>query len=533
MLVVDEAHCISDWGHDFRPDYRRFVNVLQQIPESVPVVATTATANNRVVEDIRAQLGDIGIQRGTLMRQSLALQTLRLPSQAERLAWLADHINSLPGAGIIYTLTRRDADQVADWLQAHGVSARAYYSNVNNEGFEDSDAYRQRLEGQLSANEIKALVATTALGMGYDKPDLGFVIHYQAPSSVVAYYQQVGRAGRAIKRAIGLLMSGDEDSNIHEYFRRSAFPREEWVIAILEALEKSDGLSVLEIEEAVNLRRGQIQQVLKVLSAELPAPFIKIGSRWRRTAEPYRTNHDQIKRLTERRETEWREVQEYIHEEGCLMEFLAEALDDADLQPCGKCASCLGQPILEPTFRHQTAIAATRFLRLSEFVLECKKRVPRDAFVEYGFFGKLADALRAEAGRILSQWGDAGWGQRVADDKHSGRFRDELVGAVVGMINNRWQPTPPPAWVTCVPSRNHPNLVPDYAGRLAAALELPFEPVVQKVRNNNPQKAAIPAKPFCGADGVAFWCGWPVGGSVGEGYPSGRRRISGLATLFP
>ncbi len=488
LLVVDEAHCISDWGHDFRPDYRRLVNVIQQIPESVPIVGTTATANNRVVEDVRAQLGDIGIQRGAMMRQSLVLQTLRLPSQAERLAWLADHINSLPGTGIIYVLTKRDADQVANWLQVRGISARAYYSDVNDEDFEDSDAYRQHLEGLLLGNEIKALVATTALGMGYDKPDLGFVIHYQAPSSIVAYYQQVGRAGRGIKRAIGLLMSGDEDDNIHEYFRRRAFPAEKWVIEILEALEGSDGLTVAEIEESVNLMRGQIQQVLKFLSAELLAPLIKIGTKWRRTPVPYRMNHDQIKRLTGRRETEWREIQEYIHEEGCLMEFLAEALDDADPQPCGKCASCLGRPILEPTSTRRTIMAASRFLRLSEFLLQYRKQVPKDAFVEYSFSGNLPEALRAETGRILSRWGDAGWGQRVADDKHTGHFRDELVDAVMEMINDRWQPTPPPAWVTCVPSRNHPNLVPDYAGRLAAALALPFAPIVKKVKDNDLQK---------------------------------------------
>ena len=208
LMVVDEAHCISDWGHDFRPDYRRLVNVLRRMPDNVPVLGTTATANNRVVEDVQGQLGDIAIQRGPLIRRSLALQTMRLPSQAARLAWLADHVESLPGTGIIYTLTKRDANQVADWLQRNGISARAYYSDVRSDDFGDSDAYRQHLEGQLLRNEIKALVATTALGMGYDKPDLGFVIHYQAPGSIVAYNQQVGRAGRGIEHAVGILMAG-------------------------------------------------------------------------------------------------------------------------------------------------------------------------------------------------------------------------------------------------------------------------------------------------------------------------------------
>ena len=488
LLVVDEAHCISDWGHDFRPDYRRLVNILQRMPGNMPVLGTTATANDRVVNDVRGQLGNIGIQRGPLMRRTLALQTLRLPSQAARLAWLAEHIDSLPGTGIIYVLTKRDADQVADWLLEHGVSAAAYYSGVNSGGFDDSDACRRHLEGRLLRNEIKALVATTALGMGYDKPDLGFVVHYQAPSSIVAYYQQVGRAGRGIDYAAGILMSGVEDGNIHEYFRRTAFPKEQWVTAILNALEESDGMSILQLEEEVNLRRGQIEQALKVLSVENPAPVLKSGSRWRRTPVPYRMNREKIRRLTGQREIEWQQVQDYIDEDGCLMEFLASALDDASSQPCGKCASCLSRPVVDLSVTHRSTTVATRFLRRSELALETNKRAARDAFTEYGFQGNIPDALRAETGRILSRWGDAGWGQQVANDKNGGRFRDALVNAVVEMLNGSWRPSPPPKWVTCVPSRNRPDLVPDYAGRLANALGLPFEPIVVKTRDNDPQK---------------------------------------------
>ena len=488
LLVVDEAHCISDWGHDFRPDYRRLVNVLQRMPDNVPILGTTATANNRVVADVQAQLGEIGIQRGSLMRDTLALQSICLPTQAARLAWLVEHINALPGTGIIYTLTKRDATQVADWLNQHGVAARAYYSGVNGEGFEDSDPYRQHLEEQLLRNQIKALVATTALGMGYDKPDLGFVVHYQAPGSIIAYYQQVGRAGRGIAHAVGILMSGAEDDDIHDYFRRSAFPQERWVQAILEVLEESDGLAISSLEEAVNLRRGQIEHVLKFLSVDSPAPIIKEGSKWLRTPVAYRMDHERIHRLTEQRRTEWSEVQAYIDEQGCLMEFLAHVLDDNDPQPCGKCASCQGAPVVDPSFTRETAVSAARFLRHAEIPLECKKQVAKDAFVEYGFRGNLPAALRAGTGRILSRWGDAGWGQLVADDKHNGHFRDDLVDAVAEMVRDRWQPTPAPAWIACVPSRNHSALVPDFASRLANALALPFLPVVTKVKDNEPQK---------------------------------------------
>ena len=488
LLVVDEAHCISDWGHDFRPDYRRLVNVLQRMPENIPILGTTATANNRVVRDVRAQLGDIGIQRGSLMRDTLALQNMRLPSQAARLAWLAEHINALPGTGIIYTLTRRDAEEVAAWLIEQGVTARAYFSDVTSDEFENSDAYRQHLEDQLLRNQIKVLVATTALGMGYDKPDLGFVVHYQAPGSIVAYYQQVGRAGRAIDYAVGILMSGREDNAIHEYFRQSAFPSESWVEQILDVLEDSDGLTIRQLEKAVNLRHGQLEQALKFLSVENPAPVIKNDSLWQRTPVPYHMDHERIRHLTGQRTIEWQEMQGYLEADGCLMQFLAMALDDENPQPCGRCASCLGRPVVEPFFGRAQAVSAARFLRQSEIDLKCKRQVPGDAFIEYDLGGNLAQELRAETGRILSRWGDAGWGQIVADDKHRGHFRDGLVQAVAEMVQDRWQPDPPPEWVTCVPSRTHRTLVPDFAQRLATALRLPFLPIVTKTRHNEPQK---------------------------------------------
>ena len=199
-------------------------------------------------------------------------------------------------------------------------------------------------------------------------------------------------------------------------------------------------------------------------------------------------NHEQIRRLTQQREVEWQEIQNYITEQGCLMEFLAKALDDAEPQACGKCASCLGRPIVDTAFTRESAISAARFLRHSEFELECNRQVAKDAFPQYGFQGNLPAALRAETGRTLTRWGDAGWGQLVAEDKRSGYFREELVNAVVDMLRDRWQPSPPPTWVTCVPSKNNPDLVPNYARRLADALDLPFTPVVLKVKDNNPQK---------------------------------------------
>ena len=486
LLVVDEAHCISDWGHDFRPDYRRLTNVLRMLPRNTPVLGTTATANDRVIGDIKTQLADFQIQRGPLSRHSLSLQTIRLDNQASRLAWLAQSIPQIPGSGIVYVLTKRDAEQVAAWLSRHGISARAYHAGLQGQAGHDE---RRRLEGMLLNNEIKVLVATTALGMGYDKPDLSFVIHYQAPSSVVAYYQQVGRACRAIPSAVGILLAGEEDDQIHDYFRRTAFPPERTVEKVLYALEDSDGQSIIELQNQLNMRQSQIEQVLKVLSVEVPSPAIKIGPKWHRTAAEFELDRERIHRLSGQREREWQEFQEYVDTDNCFMEYLGHMLDDPAVERCGKCANCMGKPVISITVEHELEVEAVRFLRRSELPFEPRKSIRKGVLPTYGFpDDRLVPELQASEGRILSQWGDAGWGAVVAEDKESGHFRDELVLAVAEMARERWQPDPPVKWVACVPSLRCPALVPDFARRLADKLKLPFCDVIQKVRDCPPQK---------------------------------------------
>lgn len=454
----------------------------------MPVLSTTATANNRVLDDIKQQLGDIEVYRGSLARESLALQSLRLNDQASRLAWLAEHVSRLHGTGIIYVLTQRDAEQVSVWLQQHGVDARPYHSDVTHDDFENTNAYRLHLEDLLLRNEVKALVATVALGMGYDKPDLAFVIHYQAPGSIVSYYQQVGRAGRGIERAVGILMSGEEDENIHEYFRRTAFPDEGHVQAVLAALEEGDGLSMRSLEEHANLSSGQIAKVLKYLSVENPAPIIKHGGVWRRTPVAYRLDHDNIAHLTAQRELEWHEMQDFVETDDCLMQYLRRALDDPEADRCGRCANCVGDALLPEGFSHSFGIEATAFLRRAEMPLLTKKQVASGAFQVYDFRGNFDTEVRALEGRILSRWGDAGWGRVVAAGKRENRFSDDLVVAAVEMFRERWNPQPAPKWVTCVSSHSHPDLVPGFATRLAEALDLPFHAIVEKVRENEPQK---------------------------------------------
>jgi ATP-dependent DNA helicase RecQ len=511
LFVVDEAHCISDWGHDFRPDYRRIVRILQALPENIPVLATTATANNRVVNDIVSQLGaSLQVFRGNLTRKSLHLQNIYIPSPAVRMAWLAEHIPKLPGSGIIYTLTVKDADRVAHWLEAEGIDAAAYHSGLEND-------IRQVLEEQLLQNEIKVLVATTALGMGFDKPDLGFVIHYQRPGSVVHYYQQVGRAGRAVEKAYGILLSGDEDDEITNYFINTAFPPEIHTQQVLNILNQAvDGYSITEMEQKLNISRGQIDKVLKLLSLESPAPITKQNSKWYATPINYQINTEKIAKLTEIRHQEQARMWEYMQSQECLMSFLAKELDDPNPTACGKCAVCLGQPLLAETTSIQLVNKAIQYLRRSEQIIETRKMWANKAFPIYGFSGKIKDSLKPEIGKALSLWGDAGWGELVKQGKYKNQyFDDELVQGTLEMIQ-RWQPQPFPTWVTYVPSLNNLELVPNFAQRLAKKLNLPLVPIVQKIRPNQLQKKMSnsfqQAHNLDGAFAVDTWEG--MGGAV-------------------
>lgn len=485
LFVVDEAHCISDWGHDFRPDYRRIVRLLQILPSNVPALATTATANDRVVRDIQNQLGaDLCVFRGPLVRRSLRLQNIILPSKAERLAWLARYVPQLPGSGIIYTLTVRDAKRVTGWLQHNGISAEAYY------GGKRDGTPRDELEQALLTNQLKVLVATTALGMGFDKPDLGFVIHFQRPGSVVHYYQQVGRAGRAIDQAYGILLSGQEDTEIIDYFIENAFPPEEHIYSILSALEDSDGLSVNRLESRVNLGNSAIRKVLKLLSVETPSPVEKRKSTWYRTLVPYQPNRQKILDLTNLRRAEQAQMTDYLHTSGCLMQYLQNALDDPTAKPCGRCASCIGQPLIPEYLTPTDVQLANEFLRRAYVPIEPRRKYPNsDTFPIYGWHGKISEEFQAEPGYALCLWGDPGWGDLVKRGKQeTGYFEDELIKACVTMLRDFWVPEPFPQWVTCVPSRNHTKLVPDFANRLASALNLPFYACVQKIKDTQPQK---------------------------------------------
>ncbi len=476
FFIVDEAHCISDWGHDFRPDYQRITRILQALPANIPVLATTATANDRVVADVMGQLGPkLRVLRGPLVRESLQLQNIALPHQASRLAWLAEQLPQLKGSGIVYTLTVRDAELVARWLKSQGIEACAYHSDLESEARED-------LERRLLENDVKALVATTSLGMGFDKPDLSFVIHYQRPGSVVHYYQQVGRAGRAIPQAYGVLFSGKEDARILDYFLRTAFPPEAHVGEVLAALRQADdGLSSNSLERQINLSRGQIDKTLKSLEVHSPAPVVKRDGLWYATPVAYVPDEEKIARIMQIRRDEQERMREYAQSRSCLMQFLAHELDDPDPPLCGRCAVCQGRLLLPDTVGTALVEKANHFLRRSDQPIFPRKK--------WADSKNIPATQQAQEGRALCLWGDDGWGELVRRGKQEEEhFDDALVVAIAEMIHERWKPTPAPAWLTCIPSLNRPDLVPDFARRVSAVLGLPFVPCIRKVRQTRPQK---------------------------------------------
>jgi len=479
LLVIDEAHCISDWGHDFRPHYRLLERIVRTLPANLRLLATTATANDRVMHDLQAVLGpDLDVLRGDLSRASLSLQTIRLPDQSERLAWLAQRLAQLEGHGIIYALTVRDANLVAAWLQSRGFNVEAYTGDTGDR--------REALEEALLRNEVKALVATTALGMGYDKPDLAFVIHYQAPASVVAYYQQVGRAGRALPSAYGVLLSGEEETEITGWFIQSAFPTPDEVGQVLHALEQAPGgLTVPELMAQVNLSKGRIEKTIDLLSLESPAPVAKQASKWQLTAARLSDDFwERADRLTRIRHIEQEQMQEYVRLAfGDHMTFLVNALDGD--------TSAIRRPALPPlpsTVDSTLVRDAQAYLRRTSLPIEPRKAWPGGGMPRLGVKGHIPVEFRAQAGKALCVWGDAGWGGLVKAGKYrDGRFSDELVDASVAMIQE-WNPQPRPTWVTCIPSLRHPDLVPDFARRVAAALRLPFHEVLVKTDRRPEQK---------------------------------------------
>ncbi|MFJ6564887.1 RecQ family ATP-dependent DNA helicase [Streptomyces sp. NPDC091412] len=507
LLVVDEAHCISDWGHDFRPDYRRLRTMLTELPPGVPVLATTATANARVTADVAEQLGtgdsfDTLVLRGPLDRESLSLNVLRLPDAAHRMAWLADHLGELPGSGIVYTLTVAAAEEVTAFLRQRGHTVASYTGKTEN-----SD--RQQAEEDLLANKVKALVATSALGMGFDKPDLGFVVHLGSPSSPIAYYQQVGRAGRGVEHAEVLLLPGKEDEAIWEYFASLAFPSEDLVRRTLDVLARAEGsLSLPALEPLVELRRSRLEAMLKVLDVDGAVKRVKGG--WIATGGPWTYDAQRYEWVARQREAEQQAMREYAAATGCRMEFLQRRLDDDSARPCGRCDNCAGARFTADT---STAALDAARVDLGRAGVEVQPRrmwptgLPA---VGVDLRGRIPAGEQAAEGRALGRLSDIGWGNRLrpmlASRTPDAPLPEDVARAVVGALADwakgpgGWAPGAAdagtrPVGVVTMPSRTRPRLIHSLGTHISEVGRLPllggveYTPDARRVpRSNSAQR---------------------------------------------
>ena len=479
LLVIDEAHCISDWGHDFRPDYRRIADLIAQLPASVPVLATTATANSRVVHDIEEQLGDgVLTIRGALGRESLRLGVLTLPDSRDRLGWLLTHLADMPGSGIIYTLTVSAAEDTARLLAEAGHNVLSYTGRTD-------PADRERAEQLLKDNQVKALVATSALGMGFDKPDLGFVIHLGAPSSPVAYYQQVGRAGRGAANADVLLLPGSEDREIWQYFATASMPSAEKANAVLTVLgEAGSALSTVALEARVDLRRTPLELLLKVLAVD--GAVERVGGGWRSTGIPWNYDAERYARIAEARVDEQDSMVIYQDTAGCRMEYITAVLDDETAAACGRCDNCAGRwfPV---DVAASAADAAGQTLRRAGTAVEPRLQWPSGMDrLGVAVKGKIKPDESVSEGRILARLTDLGWGGSLRELFAAGapdRAVDPaMLQACVQVLREwsgaeggtPWSGAGRPAAVVSIPSRGKPQLVESLAQGIAGIGRMPY-----------------------------------------------------------
>lgn len=475
LFVVDEAHCISDWGHDFRPDYRRIVKILQLLPSNVPVLATTATANDRVVNDIVAQLGEnLVISRGELIRESLAIQVIKLQKKEDRLAWLAENIEKMPGSGVVYCLTKADCDLVTDWLNENDIKSEKYYADISKED-------KAIILEKFQKNEIKVLVATVAFGMGYDKPDIGFVIHFQCPANIVSYYQQIGRAGRGIELAYAILLCGEEDEHINQYFINSAFPTEKDMNIVVDFITDNPGKSISEIKGALNIRANRVDKTLKYLTVgdDIYTEDVNRKKCYYKSAKKWKPDLERSEGITAIRYKEMQDMDEFTKQKGCYMKYIAEKLDDVNAKVCGKCSNCRGL-LFDEMVDAETVQRAQQFIKSKFGVIEPRKQFPDKT--------KIKSEFQFKDGIVLSNYADAGYGMAVQKGKYvDGYFADELVDASVKILsefikNNNIE------WITPVTSKRHPKLVPDFAKRLADKLGIGYFEGIKKFNAEEQKK---------------------------------------------
>ena len=494
LFVVDEAHCISDWGHDFRLEYGNLRKIVQQLPANVPILATTATANDRVIADLQNQLGDkVYVSRGPLTRDSLYIQVLNKPDKIERYAWILENVPKLEGSGIIYCLTQRDCDYLAEFLKKNKISAAAYYSRDG----EDGEKLNHEVEEKFRTNKLKVIVATIKLGMGYDKGDIAFVIHYQMPSNIVSYYQQIGRAGRNINKAYIFLMYGKEDEEILNYFINTAFPTEQETKRLIDYIGDHDGIKIGQIVSAMNIRKSRIDKALAFLIND---GFIrKDKGTYYITPKKFVYDRDHYDTITTIRKSEMEQMKHLAQTKECYSKYIVSCLDDKTAKECGHCSNCLGKEIIPSAVSEKYIHIAEEYINKLIIPIEPRKRWASSSVTR-----ATKIAYINQSGFCISKYGDAGYGELVKQGKYSKekRFSDELVGKSAEMLMPLIQENKI-RHICCVPSLRS-DLVKDFTLRLASSLKLEFVDALEKTEARQ-QKEMENSAHQCANAYTSFW----------------------------
>lgn len=481
LLVIDEAHCISDWGHDFRLEYNKIYRVIEQLQPNVPVLATTATANNHVIEDLQNQMGKPKVSRGHLMRDNLSIQILPLSDKESRYAWILDNIGRLPGTGIIYCLSRRDCTWLSDFLCENGISAEPYFSGNGEQEKKSQETLKRFLN-----DEIKVIVSTIKLGMGFDKGNVSFVIHFQCPKNVIAYYQQIGRAGRNISFARTFLMLGGEDYRIHKGFIENAFPSEPEMKRIRQYITACPGVcTVNKICAAIDISKKKILKVLDFLEDEgliekewRSSTSGKPYAVYKSTAAPFVYRGEHYEEIKQIRYRELEQMQTIADTSECLSRTVVSCLDDIEDHDCGICSNC------DPKGRFPVTVSAVSKRRAIDFLENLT--IPIDPWNYWPRNNLVADTKNYYPnlqGIALSKYNE-GLGKLVRDGKYSTqKFDDQLVRKGARVLK-KYIKEHDLCCVTAVPSLNT-NVVPDYAKRLAAACGLPYVDLLRKTNQSH------------------------------------------------
>ncbi|MDZ4712944.1 MAG: RecQ family ATP-dependent DNA helicase [bacterium] len=466
MVVVDEAHCISVWGHDFRPAFKRIINLVKLLPKDLPVLATTATATKRVEQDIARQIGNnIMTIRGNLMRDNFRLFVVKVTSEDEKLIWLGKNMNRLPGSGILYTGTRVDTEIYSRWFEHSNISSTAYNAGLDVES-------RIAIESGLMTNKWKCVISTNALGMGIDKPDIRFIIHTQIPQSPIHYYQEIGRAGRDGQPSYIILFYNPADRKLPEAFIEGGRPSIDKYDRVIQAV-KSELLGERELMKSTNLKQTQIRVIKADLIEQGIIREVIIGKSKKYEFVPA-SQPLSVKAFEELRSSKLKDLENmiaYVDTSDSRMKFLCDYLGDNSEHKFTNCDNTGEKKIIVNVTSEWTE-------RLQKF--------RENFFPELGVEAKGSKIVN---GFAASYYGftNVGTALHRSKNEHGGDFPDFLLRLVLNAFRKKFGQEKFDL-IVYVPPTSSGDLVKNFAEKISQALKLPISHNLQKIKQTREQR---------------------------------------------